>query len=186
MDSSDSNNTETSKSNSLYRYVHSNTYNTGKMRTTLEKMLIDGDKGLSIKFFKRNKVDDKDTVLKVTIKEVGPDKFGVRVKKNDVVDEKEFDTAKLKKFLSENKDMDYALDYINKEMKKFRENKKKAMDGGARKKRKSSKRKSSKRKSSKRRTSKRKTSKRKSSKRKSSKRKSSKRKSTKRKSSNKR
>ena len=168
----------------LYKQVNIMTENTKKGRSTIEKAIHDGDKGVTIKLFQRNKVGDKDDTLKVSVKQMGDDKFGVRITKNGSTDEKDYDRTKLIKFLKENKDMKFALDYIESGMEKFRKSMK--MSGGARRKtskRKSSKKKASKKKSSKRKGSKRKSSKRRPSKRKGTKKKASKRKSSKRKSS---
>ena len=111
---------EEKKSSNLYKYLKTHTNNVGDSRETLEQILFDGDKGMTIKLFQRKKSGDKDVVLKVTIKEISDDKYGVRIKKNDKEEEKEMNLAKLKKFLQENKDMEFALTYITKDMEKFR------------------------------------------------------------------
>ena len=112
---------ETKSSGNLYKFVHSQTNNVGDSRETTEQMLYDGNKGMTIKLFKRKKIGDKDKVLKVTIKEIGSDKYGIRVKNNEDEKEKEVNMEKLKKFLKDNgTDMDFALNYINKEMSGFR------------------------------------------------------------------
>ena len=178
---------EEKKSGNLYKFVNSSTNNTKDSRETVEQMLFDGDKGMTIKLFKRKKVGDKDNVLKVTIKEVGDNKYGIRVKNNDKVDESEVNMDKLKKFLKDNKHMDFALNYISKDMEAFRKKIKSQSGGGKRRKssKKTSKRKTSKKKSSKKRTSRKKTSKKKTSRKKTSRKKTSKRKSSRRKSSRK-
>jgi len=135
---------EEKKSSNLYKFLKTHTNNVGDSRETLEQILFDGDKGMTIKLFQRKKSGDKDVVLKVTIKEVGDDKYGVRIKKNDKEEEKELSLSKLKKFLEENKDMEFALTYINKDMDKFRKRLK--PQSGGRRRRKTSK-KSSKKKS---------------------------------------
>ena len=153
----------------LYKKVNSSTTNTHKKRQTLEKQVFDGPKGMTAKLFQKE--DDK--VLKVSIKELDKDKFGIRISKNKKTEEKELNMKDLVKFLKGNKDLDFVLKYVENDMEKFRKNiKDKEMSGGG-KRRKSSK-KTSKKKVSKRKGSK-KVSKRKGSK-KVSKRKASKRK----------
>ena len=161
---------EKKKPSNLYRYLKTHTNNVKDSRVTLEQMIQDkgGDTGLYIKLFKRKKSGDKDNILKVTIKQLENNKFGVRVKKNDTEDEKELDMTKLKKFLGENKDMAYALNYINKEMDTFRK-KLNSMSGGSNCGTKHSKKKGSRRKGSRRKGSRRKGSKRKGSRKKGSK-----------------
>ena len=122
---------EEKKSSNLYKYVKTHTNNIGDSRETLEQMLYDGDKGMTIKLFQRKKTGDKDNVLKITIKELGDDKYGVRIKKNDKEEEKEMTMAKLKKYLSEEKNLSFAVNYINKEMEDFRK-KLKSQSGGRR------------------------------------------------------
>ena len=108
----------------LYKQVNIMTENTKKGRSTIEKAIHDGDKGVTIKFFQRNKdmKKDKDETLKVSIKQIGDDKFGVRIQTNGNSEEKEYDKSGLIKFLKENKDMKFAVDYIESGMEKFRAN----------------------------------------------------------------
>jgi len=161
----------------LFKFTNSHTKNIGDVRNTLEQVLYDNGNTLSIKLF--NKKSDK--VVKITIKQISDDKFGIRVKKNDDVSEKEINLKELKKYLGENKDLTFALNYINKDMATFRDKLKKTQAGGA-KKRKGSKKKGSKKKGSKKKGSKKKGSKKKGSKKKGSKKKRSKKKGTRKKS----
>jgi hypothetical protein len=128
----------------LFKFMNSHTKNIGDVRNTLEQVLYDNGETLSIKLF--NKKSDK--VVKVTIKQISDDKFGIRIKKNEDVSEKEINMKELKKYLGDNKDMTFALNYINKDMTTFRDKLKKSQTGGA-KKRKSSKKKGSRKKSKK-------------------------------------
>ena len=124
----DSSNTENVKERKdLYKYMHSHTKNIGENRTTLEKVLYDNGEVLSIKLFKKS----GDKLVKVTIKQTAKDTFGVRLKKNDDVSEKNMNMKDLKKYLSDNKDFSFASDYISKEMPDFREKLKGKQSGGA-------------------------------------------------------
>ena len=154
----------------LFKFTNSHTKNIGDDRNTLEQVIYDNGETLSIKLFNKK----KDKVVKVTIKQISDDKFGIRVKKNEDVSEKEMNMKELKKYLSDNKDFMFALNYINKDMATFRDKSKKLQTGGA-KKRKGSKKKGSKKKSKK-------GSKKKGSKKKCSKKKRSKKKGTRKKS----
>ena len=150
----------------LFKFMNSHTTNVGDDRNTLEQVIYDNGEILSIKLFNKK----KDKVVKVTIKQIKDDTFGVRVKKNEDVSEKEMNMKELKKYLSDNKDFMFAINYINKEMESFRDKLKKSQSGGA-KKRKGSKKKGSKKKGSKKKGSKKKGSKKKKSKKKRSKKK---------------
>jgi hypothetical protein len=124
----DSSNTDNVKERKdLYKYMHSHTKNIGENRTTLEKVLYDNGEVLSIKLFKKS----GDKLVKVTIKQTDKDIFGVRLKKNDDVTEKNMNMKDLKKYLSDNKDFSFASDYISKEMSDFREKLKGKQSGGA-------------------------------------------------------
>ena len=114
----------------LYKFMNSHTKNVGDKRHTIEQILFDNGKVLSIKFF--HKLNDK--VVKVTVKQLEADKFGVRIKKGEDVSEKELSMKDLKKYLGDNKDMKFALDYLNKDMASFREKFNKNQSGGGKKK----------------------------------------------------
>lgn len=129
------------KVSNLYKFMNVNTNNVGENRHTLEQSLFDGPKGLAIKLYQRKKTGEKDSALKVTIKEMEADKFGIRIKTNNTEEEKEVNMTKLKKFLQDNKDMAFALKYIEKDMAKFRKQLKELKGGGAYKKKKGSKKK---------------------------------------------
>ena len=175
----DSDKSQDTVKKNLFKFINSTTKNMGDARHTLEQVLYDTGEILSIKLFHKKNTK----IVKVTIKQLSDDKFGVRVKKDDDVSEKEMNLKDLKKYLSDNKDFSFALDYINKDMSSFRTKLKTIQKGGGNcysdSKKKRSKKKSSKRKASKRKGSKRKGSKKKASKRKGSKRKASKKRSKK-------
>mgnify|MGYP001426257443 CR=1 FL=1 len=116
------NNKSKNYSKLLYKQVNILTEHTINGRSTIEKAIHHGDKVFTIKFFQRNKVSDKDETLKVSIKQIGDDKFGVRIQTNGNSEEKEYDKSGLIKFLKENKDMKFAVDYIESGMEKFRAN----------------------------------------------------------------
>ena len=159
----ESDNSQDKVKKNLFKFMNSHTTNVGDDRNTLEQVIYDNGEILSIKLFNKK----KDKVVKVTIKQISNDNFGVRVKKNEDVSEKEMNMKELKKYLSDNKDFMFAINYINKDMASFRDKLKKSQSGGA-KKRKGSKKKGSKKKGSKKKGSKKKKSKKKRSKKKGS------------------
>merc|ERR1711968_433881 len=119
-----------------YRHENNHSYKKGGVKHTIKEKLIDGEKGVSIMFLK--KVGEEDSKFyRLSVQETSKDKFSVKEKKGDKETETEMDLKALMKVLKADKELGFAVHYMEKERGTYKG--KKAQKGGKKKSKKASK-----------------------------------------------
>lgn len=94
-----------------YSYKQNFSFRKNGVKNTIKEQVIDGDKGLSLMFLKK---EGDDKFYKVYVKESDKDKFIVKEKKDDKETEKTIDMKELTKMLKTLK-LDTISNYVTKE-----------------------------------------------------------------------
>jgi hypothetical protein len=95
----------------VYRYEHNKQFKKNNIGYTYKKSIIDGGKGLTFSFVKK----EDNTFYRINVREISKDKFNVKEKKNDVESNTDKTMSELKKIISDNKDLVFVKDYLEKE-----------------------------------------------------------------------
>ena len=151
----------------VYRHENNKQFKKNGVGHTIKEKIIEGDRGLTFEFVKKEGND----FYRISAREVSKDMFNIIEKKGDKESTSDKGLADVKKMLSENKDLAFIKNYIEKERGTYKglEDNKKVISGGSKKTKKTSAKKTSAKKTSTKKTSAKKTSAKKTSKKKKSK-----------------
>ena len=92
-----------------YRHEHNFSYKKNGVKHVVKEDIIDGGKGLSFHYL--NKVGD-DKFHSITVRQVEDDKFSVRQKDGDKVDDSEMNMSDLKKMVNKMKELKFVADFL--------------------------------------------------------------------------
>jgi hypothetical protein len=151
----------------VYRHENNKQFKKNGVGHTIKEKIIEGDRGLTFEFVKKEGND----FYRISAREVSKDMFNIIEKKGEKESTSDKGLADVKKMLSENKDLAFIKNYIEKERGTYKglEDNKKIISGGSKKTKKTSAKKTSAKKTSVKKTSAKKTSAKKTSKKKKSK-----------------
>ena len=123
----------------VYRYEHNKQFKKNGVGHTIKEKITEGDRGLSFEFTKK----EGNNFYRVNVKETTKDMFNIREKKGDIDSTSDKSLADVKKMVSDNKDLTFVKQYIDKERGTYKgkneeseevKTKKKSISGGAKKK----------------------------------------------------
>ena len=119
----------------VFRYENNKQFKKNGVGYTLKESIIEGDRGLSFSLTKK----EGNNFYRISARETSKDMFNIREKKGDNETSIDKGLADVKKMISENKDLLFIKNYIEKERGTYKGKEKKTISGGAKKSKKSSK-----------------------------------------------
>ena len=93
-----------------FRHENKKEYKLKGVKHLIKESIIDGEKGMSFVFTKK----EGDAFHRIFVKEISKDKYELKEKKDDKETVKEIDTTELKKMLKD-KDLEFVKSYVEKE-----------------------------------------------------------------------
>ena len=97
-----------------YHYEDNLSYKKKEIKYVHNQSIIDGEKGLSFHFLKKEG-DDESKFYKINVREINKNKFHVEEEKNDKEDKIEISMEQLLKMVKSNKDLAFVDNYLTKE-----------------------------------------------------------------------
>ena len=101
-----------STSTVTYRHENNFAFKKNGVKHTIKENVMDGEKGLSFHYLQKI---GEDKFYSITVKQVEDDKFSVREKKGEKMDDRDVNLAELKKMVKSNKDLGFVDNYLTKE-----------------------------------------------------------------------
>ena len=101
-----------SKSTVTYRHDNSMSYKKNGEKHALKENLIDGEKGLSFHYLKK---EGEKKFFSISVKELSKDRYSVKIKDGDKSDDKEMNMADLAKVIKSNPGLKYVDNFLSKD-----------------------------------------------------------------------